>query len=88
MAGMRATHKKNGVTFKYSGDLQENIEKARKELEKKRGSQERVFLNWQKEKAVKAFNSYEQRIVDLESFVELGKKELKEGEEKEDGYRI
>lgn len=28
MAGMRAVHKKNGTTFKYSGDLKETIEKA------------------------------------------------------------
>lgn len=32
MAGMRAVHKKNGTTFKYSGDLKETIEKAEKEL--------------------------------------------------------
>lgn len=30
MAGMRAVHKKNGTTFKYSGDLKETIEKAEK----------------------------------------------------------
>ena len=28
MAGMRAVHKKNGTTFKYSGDLKETILKA------------------------------------------------------------
>ena len=26
MAGMRAVHKKNGTTFKYSGDLKEKRE--------------------------------------------------------------
>ena len=35
MAGMRAVHKKNGTTFKYSGDLKETIEKAEKELKEK-----------------------------------------------------
>lgn len=30
MAGMRAVHKKNGTTFKFSGDLKEAIEKAEK----------------------------------------------------------
>lgn len=81
MAGMRATHKKDGVSYKFSGDLRECIEKAKKELEEKRGSQERVFLNWQKEKAVKAYNSYEQRIEDLKGFIELGTEELKKREE-------
>ena len=35
MAGMRAVHKKNGTTFKYSGDLKETIEKAEKELKER-----------------------------------------------------
>ena len=38
MAGMRAVHKKNGTTFKYSGDLKETIEKAEKELKEKEGT--------------------------------------------------
>ena len=37
MAGMRAVHKKNGTTFKFSGDLKEAIEKAEKELKEKEG---------------------------------------------------
>lgn len=36
MAGMRAVHKKNGTTFKYSGDLKETIEKAEKETKKQK----------------------------------------------------
>lgn len=38
MAGMRAVHKKNETTFKYSGDLKETIEKAEKELKEKEGT--------------------------------------------------
>lgn len=38
MAGMRAVHKKNGTTFKFSGDLKEAIEKAEKELKEKEGT--------------------------------------------------
>lgn len=41
MAGMRAVHKKNGTTFKYSGDLKETIEKAEKELKEKEGTTQR-----------------------------------------------
>lgn len=35
MAGIRAVHKKDGVSYKFSGDLRECIEKARKELTEK-----------------------------------------------------
>lgn len=35
MAGMRAVHKKNGTTFKYSGDLKDFIKLAKEELAKR-----------------------------------------------------
>ena len=44
MAGIRAVHKKNGTTFKYSGDLKETIEKAEKELKEKEGTTQWLFL--------------------------------------------
>lgn len=81
MAGMRAVHKKDGTTYKFTGDLKESIEKAEKELQEKRGSQQRVFLQWQRDNAVKAYESYERRIVDLQDFVKLGKEELKKRQE-------
>lgn len=55
MAGMRAVHKKNGTTFKYSGDLKETIEKAEKELKEKEGTTQWLFLKWQYDNARKAF---------------------------------
>lgn len=79
--------KKNGTvirTFSYSGDLEKCIEDAKKELEKKRASQERVFLRWQAEKANAALDRYESRINDLTDFIRLAIQELvKEREEKE-----
>lgn len=79
--------KKNGTvtrTFSYSGDLEKCIEDAKKELENKSGSQERVFLHWQAEKANAALNRYEDRINDLTDFIRLAIQELaKEREEKE-----
>ena len=53
MAGMRAVHKKNGTTFKYSGDLKETIEKAEKELKEKEGTTQWLFLKWQYDNAHK-----------------------------------
>jgi len=77
MAGMTAKHKKDGcVTYSFSGDLEECIKKARKELRQKEDSEERTFLRWQHEKAKKAYETYERRIKDLQGFIKLGTEEL------------
>lgn len=81
MAGMRAVHKKTGTTFKFTGDIKECIERVEKELKEKQESQERVFLKWQRDKAVKAWESYEKRISDLKDFIPLAKNELRKREE-------
>lgn len=76
MAGMRAVHKKNGTTFKYSGDLKETIEKAEKELKEKDGTTQWLFLKWQYDNARKAFEKYNRRLEDLKDFIKLAKEEL------------
>lgn len=76
MAGMRAVHKKNGTTFKYSGDLKETIEKAEKELKEKEGTTQWLFLKWQYDNARKAFEKYNRRLEDLKDFIKLAKKNL------------
>ena len=86
--GFSVKHKKkNGTiarTFTYSGDLEKCIEDAKRELEKKRDGQERVFLRWQAEKANAALDKYESRIDDLLTFIQVATQELaKEREEKE-----
>ena len=73
MAGMRAVHKKNGTTFKYSGDLKETIEKAEKELKEKDGTTQWLFLKWQYDNARKAFEKYNRRLEDLKDFIKLAK---------------
>lgn len=82
MAGFSAKHNKGIVSFTYSGDLQECIDKAEKELETKQGSQEQIFLKWQYDRAKKALDRYYKRIDDLKSFISCAKEEL-EKEEKE-----
>ena len=67
MAGMRAVHKKDGTTFKFSGDLREAIEKAEKELKEKDGTLE----------------TYNRRLKDLHDFIRLGKEELEKKEKEE-----
>jgi predicted RNase H-like nuclease len=84
MAGMRAKRTGTKVTYTFSGDLQEVLKKAKKELKEKGESQERVFLQWQKDKAVKACDNYERRIADLQDFIPLAVKELRERKVKEE----
>ena len=67
---------KSKRTFTYTGDLQKAIEQAEKELAERQGSQERVSLLWQYERAKKAYEKYEERIKDVSDFVGLAKREL------------
>ena len=86
--GFSVKHKKkNGTiarTFTYSGDLGKCIEDAKKELENKKNSQERVFLRWQAEKANAALNRYEGRIEDLTDFIRLAIQELEKKQEEQE----
>lgn len=86
MAGFTAKHKKNKVSFTYTGDLQECINKAEKELETKRGSQEHVFLMWQYGRAKKELDKYNQRIEDLKSFIPLAREELERKKQEVAGH--
>ena len=69
MAGMRAVHKKDGTTFKFSGDL--------------RGTERHTFLKWQYDNAKKALETYNRRLKDLHDFIRLGKEELEKKEKEE-----
>ena len=81
MAGMRAVHKKNGTTFKYSGYFKETIEKAEKEMKKREGTTQWLFVKWQYYNARKAFEKYYRRQEDLKDFIKLAKEELAKREE-------
>lgn len=83
MAGMRAVHKKDRTTFKFSGDLREAIEKAEKELKEKDGTTQWLFLKWQYDNAKKALETYNRRVKDLKDFIKLGKEELQKKEKEE-----
>lgn len=74
---MRVKKKKDQKVYSYSGDLEQEIKKAKSEYMEKETSQERVFLLWQYQRAKKAYEKYEQRITDLKGFIELAEAELK-----------
>ncbi len=86
MSGFTARHKNGSVHFTYSGDLQECIDKAEKELETKQGSQEQLFLTWQYGRAKKALDTYNRRIEDLKSFIPLAKEELERKKQEAAGH--
>lgn len=86
MAGMRAVHKKDGTTFKFTGDLKEAIEKAEKELKEKDGTTQWLFLKWQYDNAKKALDSYNCRVKDLRDFIRLGKEELEKRKQEAAGH--
>ena len=77
---MKVKRTKNRAIYQFSGDLKEEIKKAKAEYEKKKDAQERMFLLWQFQKAKKAHEAYEQRIADLKSFIELAEAEMKKQE--------
>ena len=77
---MRIKRRKGKTVYSYTGDLKEEIEKAKEEYEKKKDAQERLFLLWQFQKAKKAHKAYELRIADLKAFIEIAEKSLKEQE--------
>lgn len=85
MKGMRVKHTKDKVTYSYSGDLKEAIEKAEKELREKEGTTTWLFLKWQYDNAKKALDTYNRRIKDLKGFIELAKEELKKMEKEAAG---
>ena len=86
MAGMRAVHKKNGTTFKFTGDLKEAVEKAEKELKEKDGTTQWIFLKWQYDNAKKALDTYNRRLSDLRDFIRLGKEELENRKQEAAGH--
>jgi tRNA A37 threonylcarbamoyladenosine modification protein TsaB len=80
---MSVKRKKDRTTYCYNGNLEATIKASKEEVQKKRESQERVFLKWQYEKAKKAHEAYERRIEDLDSFIELAERELAKEHKKE-----
>ena len=83
--GFTVKHKKNSGmivrSYTKTGDLEKCIEDAKKELEKKRSSEERTFLRWQADRAKKALDKYEGRIDDLLAFIQAGNRKLAEDRE-------
>ncbi len=75
---------KNGRKMTYTGDLQEAINKAKRELNKKLkdGAVQRAHLEWAYERARKELTAWDNRIDDLKMFIRVAEQQLEN--EKED----
>ena len=84
---MRRVNNKDGsITFRYTGDLQKEIDKAKSELEAKRESGKQKFLEWQYEKAKKELETFNRRMNDLQDFIRLAENKIQEKKgEKQEG---
>lgn len=74
-------HTKTQRKMTYTGDLQEAIQKAQKELRQKENDQKRAYLLWHYEQARKELTSWDARIDDLKAFIRCATEQL----EKEKG---
>ena len=77
---MKVTHRKGGTVYVYRGDLRKEIEKCKNELDKKLTAPERQFLKWQKDRAVAAYEAYEERIAALKDFIRIAENDLRNRE--------
>lgn len=86
--GFTVKHKKKNNkiirSFTYTGDLEECIKAAQKELANKSDAQERIFLKWQADRAKKALEKYENRITDLQIFIQTAKQKIEEEQREEE----
>lgn len=74
---------KNKRTMSFTGDLEEVIKKVKKELHRYETDEKRHYLLWKYEEAKREWTKWEERIKDLEDFLQAAKEyQKKEGEEK------
>ena len=69
---MRVKRKKDQKVYSYSGDLEQEVKKAKSEYMEKETSQERVFLLWQYQRAKKA-DAFLRTGIDLPSVCREGR---------------
>ena len=72
---------KNAYHFSYSGDLQEAINKAERDLQRERDNSEIERWKWIQEKAAKAIDAHERKIRRIEAFIRRAREEVKRNEQ-------
>ncbi|RKI44315.1 hypothetical protein D7V86_19860 [bacterium D16-51] len=78
-ATWRVKESKNTYRATYSGDLQEALDKAKKDLERYQNNKDIAHWYWIRAKAEAAIKANERAINRANIFIQLAEKELKAG---------
>lgn len=68
--------KKGVYHFCFSGDLEEALSKAKRDLEKERENKEVENWRWIKKKAERVINAHSEKIYKLTCFIEVAEKQI------------
>ena len=70
--------------FTYSGNLEDAIEKAKRDLQKEKENKEIAQWYWLCEKAKKAINAHNKKIANIEAFIRCAEEEQEKQKGKKD----
>lgn len=73
---------KNTYKMSYSGDLNEALEKARLDLEKRQSDPNMQHWEWLRDKATKEIESNNRAVERIKVFISAAERQIKEQEEK------
>lgn len=82
-ASYKIRETKNMRHFTYSGNLEDAIEKAKRDLQKEKENKEIAQWYWLYEKAKKAINAHNKKIANIEAFIRCAEEE----QEKQKGVK-
>ena len=83
-ASYKIRETKNMRHFTYSGNLEDAIEKAERDLQKEKENKEIAQWYWLYEKAKKAINAHNKKIANIEAFIRCAEEEQEKQKGKKD----
>lgn len=83
-ASYKIRETKNMLHFTYSENLEDAIEKAKRDLQKEKENKEIAQWYWLYEKAKKAINAHNKKIANTEAFIRCAEEEQEKQKGKKD----
>ena len=83
-ASYKIRETKNMRHFTYSGNLEDAIEKAERDLQKEKENKEIAQWYWLHEKAKKAISAHNKKIANIEAFIRCAEEEQEKQKGKKD----
>lgn len=83
-ASYKIRETKNMRHFTYSGNLEDAIEKAERDLQKEKENKEIAQWYWLYEKAKKAISAHNKKIASIEAFIRCAEEEQEKQKGKKD----